>query len=67
LQLPNFDNEFIVECDASGTRFGTVLHQGTEAVVFYNKPIAPRHAKLVAYERELIGLVHAMLHWRPYL
>jgi hypothetical protein len=23
--------------------------------------------KLVAYERELIGLVQAMRHWRPYL
>lgn len=29
--------------------------------------IAPRHAKLAAYERELIGLVMAVKHWRPYL
>ena len=29
--------------------------------------IAPRHAKLAAYERELIGLVTAVEHWRPYL
>jgi len=29
--------------------------------------IAPRHAKLAAYERELIGLVTAVKHWRPYL
>jgi hypothetical protein len=30
-------------------------------------PIAPRHAKLAAYERELIGLVQAVRHWCPYL
>jgi len=29
--------------------------------------IAPRHAKLAAYEPELIGLVQAVRHWRPYL
>jgi hypothetical protein len=29
--------------------------------------VAPRHRALAAYERELIGLVHAIRHWRPYL
>jgi hypothetical protein len=36
-------------------------------VAFYSKKIVPRHAKLVAYERELIGLVNVVCHWRPYL
>lgn len=30
-------------------------------------PIAPHHAKLPTYERELIGLVKAVKNWRPYL
>jgi hypothetical protein len=29
--------------------------------------VAPDHQKLSAYERELIGLVKAVRHWRPYL
>jgi hypothetical protein len=29
--------------------------------------MAPRHFKLAAYERELIGLVQAVRHWRAYL
>jgi hypothetical protein len=67
LQLPTFDREFIVECDTSGSGFGAILHQGADAVAFFSKPIAPRHAKLAAYERELIGLVQAVRHWQPYL
>jgi hypothetical protein len=66
LQLPNFDDAFIVNCDASGTRFDVVLHQDNGPIAFYSRPIAPQHAKLAAYERELIGLVKAVRHWRPY-
>jgi hypothetical protein len=67
LRLPDFDREFIVECDASGSGFGVVLQQGDGAVAFFSKQIAPQHAKLAAYERELIGLVQVVRHWRSYL
>jgi hypothetical protein len=36
-------------------------------VAYFIRPIALRHASLAAYERELIGLVQAVRHWRPYL
>ncbi|WVZ79994.1 LOW QUALITY PROTEIN: hypothetical protein U9M48_027512 [Paspalum notatum var. saurae] len=58
LQLPDFDREFVVECDPSESG----LHRGMGAVAFFSKPIAPGHAKLSAYERELIGLVLARLY-----
>jgi hypothetical protein len=67
LQLPDFAIPFIVECDASGSGFGAVLHQGDGPIAYFSKAIAPRHASLAAYERELIGLVQAVRHWRPYL
>jgi hypothetical protein len=57
LQLPDFDAPFIVDCDASGTGFGAVLHQGHGPITFFIRQVAPHHAKLAAYERELIGLV----------
>ena len=67
LQLPNFDRDFVFKCEASGSGFGAVLHQGDDPFTFFSRPIAPRHAQLAAYERELIGLVQAVRHWRPYL
>jgi hypothetical protein len=67
LQLPNFAERFVVDCDASGSGFGVVLHQDRGPIAFFSRPIAPQHAKLAAYERELIGLVKAVHHWRAYL
>jgi len=67
LHLPDFGKPFVVDCDASGSSFGAVLHQGAGPLAFYSKPFAPRHLKIAAYERELIGLVQAVRHWRPYL
>jgi hypothetical protein len=67
LQMPDFDSRFIVECDASGTGFGAVIHQGAGPLAFFSRPIAPRHAKLATYEQELIRLVQAVRRWQPYL
>jgi hypothetical protein len=67
LQMPDFSRQFIVDCDASGTGFGAVLHQGEGPLAFFSRPFAVRHSKLAAYKRELIGLVQAVRHWRPYL
>lgn len=63
LQLLDFSAWFIVECDAFGTGLGVVLHQGSDTITFFSRPIASRHHALAAYERELM----AVRHWRPYL
>jgi hypothetical protein len=67
LQLPNFDRVFVVECNASGSRVGVVLHQGCGPIAFFSRQIATWHAKLAAYEHKLIGLVQAVRHWCAYL
>jgi hypothetical protein len=67
LQMPDFSRQFIVDCDASGTGFGAVLHQEEGPLAFFSRPFAAHHSKLAAYERGLIGLVQAVRHWRPYL
>jgi len=67
LAMPDFAKDFVVECDASSHGFDAVLIQDAHPIAFFSRPIAPRHSSLAAYERELIGLVHAIRHWRPYL
>jgi hypothetical protein len=67
LQLPDFDKPFIIECDASDSGFGTVLHQGSSLLAFLSRTIALHHTKLAAYECELIGLDKVVRHWRLYL
>lgn len=62
LQLPDFDKPFLVDCDASGSGFVSVLHQGDGALVFFSRPFVAHHHKLATYERELIGLVRAVHH-----
>jgi hypothetical protein len=63
LQLSDFTKPFTVDCDASGSEFGAVLHQGSRPIAFFNHAISPHHAKLTTYERELIKLVKAVRHW----
>jgi hypothetical protein len=38
LHMLDFSKKFIVECDASGSGFGAVLHQGDGVVAFFSHP-----------------------------
>jgi hypothetical protein len=67
LAMTDFSKLFVVECDASSHGFGTVLIQEGHPIAFFSRAVAPRHRALATYKRELIGLVHAVRHWRSYL
>jgi hypothetical protein len=43
LQMPDFSKQFMVDCDASGTGFGAVLHQGDGAIAYFSRVVAPHH------------------------
>jgi hypothetical protein len=67
LHLPEFTAMFVVNCDASESGFGAILNQDMTPIAFFSRPFVARHLKVAAYKRELIGLVQAVRHWRPYL
>ncbi|XP_019246354.1 PREDICTED: uncharacterized protein LOC109226006 [Nicotiana attenuata] len=67
LALPNYSLPFVVETDASGTGIEAVLMQEGHPIAFISKGLAPRHAALSVYEKELLALVFDVSKWSHYL
>ncbi|KAA0062427.1 Retrovirus-related Pol polyprotein from transposon 297 family [Cucumis melo var. makuwa] len=67
LALPNIDQPFEIETNASGFGVGAILTQLKRSIAFYSHTLAMRDRAKPAYERELMAVVLAVQRWRPYL
>ena len=67
LGLPNFQQPFILETDASGVGIGAVLHQNGHPIAYFSKKLAPRTQKKSAYFREMLAIAEAIAKFRHYL
>ncbi|GJZ04252.1 putative mitochondrial protein [Tanacetum coccineum] len=54
LSLPNFDQPFIVETDASGVGLGAVLQQNGHPIAYLSKTLSAKHQALSTYEKEFL-------------
>jgi hypothetical protein len=67
LALPDFNQQFIVETDASDVGLGAVLMQKDKPIAFLSKPLSVKNKFLYIYEKEFLTLIMAVEKWRPYL
>lgn len=67
LALPDFDQSFTVETDASNVGIGAVLMQNNHPICFLSRSLGPKHQSLSVYEKELMQVVHAVQTWHAYL
>jgi hypothetical protein len=72
LAHPVLTDPFELEVDASGFAMGAVLLQKKEdgkkhPIAYYSKTLSAAERNYDIYDLELLAIVNAMDHWRPYL
>uniref|UniRef100_A0AAV2KGL3 ribonuclease H n=1 Tax=Knipowitschia caucasica TaxID=637954 RepID=A0AAV2KGL3_KNICA len=71
LAYPHVDLPYVVDTDASGTGIGAVLSQqggeGERVVGYYSRALSREERNYCVTRRELLAVVMAVHHFRPYL
>ena len=67
LTMPNFNDVFTIEIDASGEGIGAVLTQQGKLVAYMGRALGMTKKSWSTYAKEMLANVEAIRTWRPYL
>ena len=67
LALPDWSANFDVTTDASIVAVGAELAQQGRPVAYFSKKLMPAKSCYHITDREMLGLYHSCMKWRPYL
>jgi hypothetical protein len=67
LALPDFDQSFILECDASGEGIGAVLMQNRHPLACESLKLRGPELLYTIYDKEMFAIMHALAKLRQYL
>lgn len=67
LAMPNFEENFVLECDASKEGIKAVLMQNGHPLAYINQGLKGRALSLSTYEKEMLAILLAVQKWRQYL
>lgn len=72
MAYPNFQNDFTLETDASGSGLGAILSQAQEdgrlhSVAYASRALSPQEKRYAITELEMLAVVWAMSHFCHYL
>ena len=63
LALPDFNNPFFLEIDASDSGMGAVLSQQGHPITYFSKQFCPKLLRSSTYIRELHAITSAVKRW----
>lgn len=67
LAMPNFNDSFTIETDASGDGIGAVLTQQGKLIAFMSHALGLTKKSWSTYAKEMLAIIEAIRLWRPYL